>query len=616
MIFFFPFLLLTAGMTLFPAAFSAIAGRTRIRFDLFWELFRDGSFRISAQVSSLYAIFTTLSVFFCGTTAAYLLYRLPRFFRKAGFILLFVIWALPSFVSLPVFRAMLLNTVENPIASGLQAFLSVLTGRLWVDLPIMTLIALALFEDLSPSYDESMRLEGAGTIERFFSLFFQIARKSLVGYLCISFLDQMRDVTLPMMLTEGRPLLIAGFTPYGIAGATTTLGFFLKNNLVDFTSGDSWTFLWSQNALVTATLLASFWFMNRLFRRPEKTFWLWFGLEVLWGLFLGSLVFLPALFFTDWKRKEHTYACAGIAAGASLILGHLSPFTVILWVFLLYHFFPFRKVFDRLLFFFNTALIALWISVSVIALGFLAWLSFSRYEYLPPFPTIGKALENLSWDNYAYLFDSGFLVNLKNSLWLGLGSGALGVLIFSMAAYAALKKPKYYTFAKGLISITLVMAGMNTFVPLVLTLEALHGLNRFLPIVFAVLNQSAPIAFMTAYFAFRQTDRTYTELGQIDGASRWQLFWKILLPLSIPTVSVVFLYIFIKGWSSFIAPLLLISSPEKYPVSLRLYDWAGDPGLHHTRWGIFAAGAILTVAVMAVCSIPLPALVRKRWSSG
>jgi len=38
--------------------------------------------------------------------------------------------------------------------------------------------------------------------------------------------------------------------------------------------------------------------------------------------------------------------------------------------------------------------------------------------------------------------------------------------------------------------------------------------------------------------------------------------------------------------------------------------------LHHTRWGIFAAGAILTVAVMAVCSIPLPALVRKRWSSG
>ncbi|MGD9717560.1 MAG: hypothetical protein AB7U26_10835, partial [Sulfuricurvum sp.] len=70
------------------------------------------------------------------------------------------------------------------------------------------------------------------------------------------------------------------------------------------------------------------------------------------------------------------------------------------------------------------------------------------------------------------------------------------------------------------------------------------------------------------------------------------------------------------GWSSFIAPLLLISSPEKYPVSLRLYDWAGDPGLHHTRWGIFAAGAILTVAVMAVCSIPLPALVRKRWSSG
>jgi len=49
---------------------------------------------------------------------------------------------------------------------------------------------------------------------------------------------------------------------------------------------------------------------------------------------------------------------------------------------------------------------------------------------------------------------------------------------------------------------------------------------------------------------------------------------------------------------------------------LRLYDWAGNPGLHHTRWGLFAAGALLTVTMMAVCSIPLPALWRKRWSSG
>ena len=616
MTFFLPFFLLIAGMTLFPAVFSAIAGQAQIRFDLFWTLFQDGAFRISAQVSALYAFIATLSVFFCGTTLAYLLIRLRRFWRKAVALLLFVIWALPSFVSLPIFRALLLNTIENPIASEIQAFCSILAGRFWVDLPVVALIALALFEELPPSYEESMRLEGAGTVDRFFSLFFQIAQKSLVGYLCVSFLDLMRDVNVPMMITEGRPLSYAGFTPYGIAGATTTLGFFLKNNLLDFAATDSWTFLWSQNALVTVTLLAGFWFLNRMFKRPEKTFGIWLGLEIVWSFSLGSLLFLPAFFFRDWHRRGHLRACAIIALGASLILRQLSPFTVILCFYLLFRLFPFQRAFDRLLFFFNVALAVLWIAMSGVALGFLVWLSFSRYRYLPPFPGIADAFKGLSWNNYVYLFDSGFLVNLKNSLWLGLGSGLLGVLVFSMAAYAALKNSRYHTFAKGLIGLTLVMAGMNTFVPLVLTLDALGGLNRFLPIVLAILNQSAPIAFMTAYAAFRQTDPTYAELGQIDGASRWQLFWKIVFPLAFPTVAVLFLYIFIRGWSSFIAPLLLISSPEKYPVSLRLYDWAGNPGLHHTRWGLFAAGALLTVTMMAVCSIPLPSLWRKRWSSG
>ncbi len=616
MIFFLPFALLIVGMTLFPALFSGFAGGQQIRFDLFWALFRDESFRLSAQVSSLYAFFSMLLVFLCGSTAAYILFRLPLFWRKASFVFLFTVWALPSFVSLPLYRAILLNTIENPIASGFAAFLSILFARFWVDFPMMTLIALALYENLPPSYDESMRMEGAGTIDRYFSLFFKIAQKSLVGYLCVSFLDALREVNIPMMLTEGRPLLAAGFTPYGIAGATTTMGFFLKNNLLDFSATNAWAFLWSQNIVVTITLLACFWFMHRLFKNPGKSFWIWCGLEVCWSCSGGALIYLLALPFKDWERKGQLLICAGIAVVSSFVHQNISPFSTILWFILFYRFFPFGKTLERILFFINAALAAIWLALSGIALFFLVWLSFSRYRYLPPFPAIGEVFSNLRWTNYTYLFESGFFINLKNSLWLGLGSGSLGVLIFSMAAYAALKKPRYYTFAKGLISLTLVMAGMNTLVPLIFTLDALRGLNRFFPIILIIANQSAPIAFMTAYFAFRQIDRTYAELGQIDGATRWQLFWKILFPLTIPTVSVLFLYLFIKGWSSFIAPLLMISSPEKYPVSLRLYDWAGNPASHDPKWGVFAAGAVLTVAVMAVCSIPLPALIRKRWSSG
>jgi multiple sugar transport system permease protein len=614
MSYFLPFLLLVVGMTIFPCGFSWLTSGADFRAETVISLYKDEAFRLSMQVSSLYSLVVTLLIFFCGSVGGYLLSRLPKSSQRGAFFFLFIVWSLPSFVSIPLFRALLLLFCDSLVTHGITAFLAIVAARFWVELPIMTLITLTLFQNLPSSYEESMMLEGAGMVDRFFSLFFRVARQSLMGYLCFSWLNQLRDVTVPMMISEGRPLLVSGFTSYGIAGYTTTLGFFLKKNLTELSFSNYASFLWTQNMVITVSLLGCFWFINRMLNRPQRSFWLWIIMEILWNFSWGSLVFLPLLLFRNWHRKSNLWICAVFSLILALFIKSISPFSLILWFYLLLYELKAARFLKKVAFAFHTSLFTAWGVISIFAIVFFLWLSFSKFRYLPTLSLIFEEFGNLSLKNYAYLFKTGFSNNLFNSLLLGLFSGFSGVLVFSFAAYTAVRKPFFYTLGKGLISLTLVMAGMNTLVPLIMTLDRIGLLNRYTPIILTVLNQSAPIAFISSYIAFKQISLTYIESAQTDGASRWQLFRKIHFPLALPTLSIIFLYLFIRGWSSFISPLLMISKPEMFPVSLKLYDWAGNPGLQYTNWGVFAAGSLVTVSVMILCSIPLPRLVLTRWS--
>ena len=84
----------------------------------------------------------------------------------------------------------------------------------------------------------------------------------------------------------------------------------------------------------------------------------------------------------------------------------------------------------------------------------------------------------------------------------------------------------------------------------------------------------------------------------MDGASRGMIFWRIMLPLSLPAVAVTALFSFMTAWNEFILAATFMNREDGYTLPVGLQRMVGQ---YATEWGNFSAGAILV-------SLPVVAL--------
>ena len=89
---------------------------------------------------------------------------------------------------------------------------------------------------------------------------------------------------------------------------------------------------------------------------------------------------------------------------------------------------------------------------------------------------------------------------------------------------------------------------------------------------------------------FETLPKELEEAALIDGASRWTLFVKVILPLSRPALAVTFLFSFMTAWNEFIQAATFMNKEIKYtaPVGLKFFV-----GGFSQQWGYFAAGSII-----------------------
>ena len=80
------------------------------------------------------------------------------------------------------------------------------------------------------------------------------------------------------------------------------------------------------------------------------------------------------------------------------------------------------------------------------------------------------------------------------------------------------------------------------------------------------------------------------EAGVVDGASPWQIFWRIAMPLSKNVTFSFGLLVFMYAWNLFLWPLIVITSPDKRTLPIAL---AYLQGRYSTNWGIIMAGAAI-----------------------
>lgn len=162
----------------------------------------------------------------------------------------------------------------------------------------------------------------------------------------------------------------------------------------------------------------------------------------------------------------------------------------------------------------------------------------------------------------------------KNTMILATGSWLAQLFVATTAGFGlSVLKPKYARVINVLVISTLFIPAVVLLVPLYLTVIKVPFVHwRLIDSYWAIWLPAGANAFNVLLIKrfFDSLPRELFEAARVDGAGPFRLFWSIVLPLSRPILGVVSVFAFIAAWKDFLWPLLVISSPARQPLSVRL----------------------------------------------
>ena len=149
---------------------------------------------------------------------------------------------------------------------------------------------------------------------------------------------------------------------------------------------------------------------------------------------------------------------------------------------------------------------------------------------------------------------------------------------------------------------TLMLPYHVTLIPQYVLFLNLGWVDTFLPLVVPkFLAADAFFIFLMVQF-FRGIPRELDEAAQMDGCSPWRIYWKIIMPLSLPVLATAGIFSFLWTWNDFFGPLIYLNDSANYTVPLALRSFVDATGT--SAWGqLFAMSvlAILPIFLVFLC---------------
>ena len=206
----------------------------------------------------------------------------------------------------------------------------------------------------------------------------------------------------------------------------------------------------------------------------------------------------------------------------------------------------------------------------------------------------------IRWENYrnAWSYPGfNFVRLLWNSLYYA-GLTMLGTVISSaLVGYglAMFRFPGRNTLF-GITIATLIIPPVVTFIPVYVLFQKMGLLGTYAPLILPAFVGNAFWIFMMRQF-FLGLPRELLDAGRMDGANEFRIFWQIMLPLVQPALIVVAVFTLLGTWNDFFGPLIYLSDPDKYPLSLGLYSFRAQ---RSTEWAMLMAASVLVTLPVIV----------------
>ena len=206
---------------------------------------------------------------------------------------------------------------------------------------------------------------------------------------------------------------------------------------------------------------------------------------------------------------------------------------------------------------------------------------------------------NATLQNYVDLFvKDDFLINIRNSLIVASLSTLVSVFFSCLASYSLVRlKYRFRDWIGRLILFTYLTPSALLFIPLSVIINQLQLGNKLHGLIFVYLTFAAPLStwLMMGYFKGIPVD--LEEQAMVDGATRLQAFYRILLPLAVPGLIAVSVFTFTSAWNELLYGLIFITSPDLQTVPVAIsYLITGDV----FRFGLIMAGSVAAAVPVMV----------------
>ncbi|WP_239613537.1 carbohydrate ABC transporter permease [Cohnella mopanensis] len=205
-----------------------------------------------------------------------------------------------------------------------------------------------------------------------------------------------------------------------------------------------------------------------------------------------------------------------------------------------------------------------------------------------------------TWKHFDNVLNgSAFLTFFKNSLFVALATTVASLIISIFAGYAL---SRYVRF-KGvkLFSVAMLLSqmipGVLLLIPLYLVMKNLSLINTYASLILAYTTFTVPLCTFMMKSFFDTIAYEMEESAEIDGCSRIGIIFRILLPVSLPSLVATSLFAFLNAWNEFMFGFVFINDEAHRTLTpgISLFK-----GLYQTDWGSMMAASVLSVLPIVI----------------
>ena len=210
-----------------------------------------------------------------------------------------------------------------------------------------------------------------------------------------------------------------------------------------------------------------------------------------------------------------------------------------------------------------------------------------------------------SLDNYRTVFDTNLFTSaLRNSIGISLIATAVSVALATVAAYAIARLQ--FRGKRLVLSAALAIAIFPT-VALVGSLfdmwRSLGIYDTWIGLIIPYVSFTLPLSIWVLSAFFREIPWEMEQAAQVDGATPWQAFRKVIVPLAAPGVFTAAILAFFFAWNDFVFGISLTATDRARPVPATLAFFTGESFFQQPTAAISAASVIVTIPVIALVLI-------------